>query len=251
MFEMRKNKFIKKLLLPFTVFIILCCLALCFASRQPTTIDKKGSCIPTKDFDENYCQGIIDSLELLYSENKIFIDEYKLPCLVALSFYPELREVDIHFVHSKESTTMAARPIWNSIFSSKRSYNIFINNNEYFEGILLSDVPFNAQLGVIGHEIAHVLDYENQNFLGIMRIGIDYLDVDKKIEYERSVDMLTISKGLGWQLHDWAQYSMYESLKATESYKEFKRKTYMNPTQIVEVMKNRDMYELFFTSMNE
>jgi hypothetical protein len=220
----------------------------CIASKQATIIPAEFRFIPVREFDEKSCEKWIDSLDFLYGKNKSFINDYKLPSLIALSFYPELREVVIGFIYSRESTTMATRPDMNTILGSKRSYNIFINDDENFEGILLKDVPFNAQIGIIGHEIAHVLDYENQNLLGIMRIGIDYLNADKKAIYEQSIDMLTISKGLGWQLRDWAQYSMYDSDKATDAYKEFKRKTYMRPEQIDAAMKNNSMYQYSFNN---
>jgi hypothetical protein len=221
----------------------MCVGILCAASKQSTTINEKYRFAPVRAFDKKDCNKIQDSLDFIYGGNKSFIDTYKLPCLIALSFYPELWDVMINFVYSKELTTMATRPDLNNIFNPQRSYNIFINNKNDFEGILLQDVPFNAQIGIIGHEIAHILDYENQNLLGIIRIGIDYLYTDEKIAYERSIDMLTISKGLGWQLRDWAQYSMYDSDKASESYKEFKRKTYMRPEEIEAIMKNDIMYQ--------
>ena len=118
----------------------------------------------------------------------------------------------------------------------KRAYDIFINNDINFEGILLDDVPFNAQIGVIGHEVAHIVDYEGRNILGIIQVGLNYLNDNRKRTYENRIDRMTIQRVLGWQLKDWAQYSMFDSPKASEDYKAFKRKIYLNPQQIIEEM---------------
>ncbi|MDT8282775.1 MAG: hypothetical protein RQ982_08185, partial [Gammaproteobacteria bacterium] len=40
------------------------------------------------------------------------------------------------------------------------------------KGLLLSDVPFNAQVGIIGHELAHVIDYEEKTAMGVVFTGI-------------------------------------------------------------------------------
>jgi hypothetical protein len=188
------------------------------------------------------CSVDFDSLKKIYSQNKSFIKDYERQCLIALSFYPDLKECSVDFVYANISTTMACRPSVQSLVRKKREYQIFINDYKDFEGILLQDIPFNAQIGIIGHEIAHVLDYESRNIAGIVQRGINYLTTTAKREYERDIDLLTIEQGLGWQLYDWADFSMYQSTKATEDYKQFKRNTYMSPKEIEEVIKKMDCY---------
>jgi hypothetical protein len=174
----------------------------------------------------------LDSLKKLYGENKSFISSYEKQSLIALSYYPELQMVHIEFIFGNINTTMSCRPTFKSMLYGERHYQIFINNNPEFEGILLQDVPFNAQIGVIGHEFAHVFDYETRSFTGVLQRGLNYLTRNGKKTYERSIDKLTIQKGLGWQLYDWADFSMYKSEKATDKYKDFKRDIYMSPEEI-------------------
>lgn len=173
----------------------------------------------------------IDSLLGIHGSNKKFVDEYLDPTLIALSYFPELQDVPIIFKYSKESTTMAARPIAITVFGKTR-YRISINNQPDFKGILLDDVPFNAQIGIIAHELSHIIDYESRNFWGIMGITFRFLDNKRKPLFEKEIDKSTIERGLGWQLFDWAMFSMYESERATDEYKNFKRKTYMLPEEI-------------------
>ena len=189
----------------------------------------------------------IDSLALLYGTNKKFVKDYKEQCLLALSYYPELKEVKIKFKYSRrENTTMACRPSAGTFLGYKRSYRILINKNKHFDGIHLEHIPFNAQIGIISHEIAHIVDYENSTIKEIIRTGINYLNETKKKTYEHFIDLIVIEKGLGWQLYDWAVFSMKDSQHATESYKEFKRNTYMNPQQIIQEMKMINCYNQFF-----
>ena len=173
----------------------------------------------------------VDSLLGIYSNNKTFVDEYLEPTLIALSYFPELKDISITFKYSKEATTMAARPILTTVFGKIR-YQILINNQSNFKGILLSDVPFNAQIGIIAHELSHIVDYESRNFWGILGITFRFLDKKRKPLFEKEIDRITIERGLGWQLYDWAVFSMYESDKATEDYKTFKQKNYMTPKEI-------------------
>ena len=181
----------------------------------------------------------LDSLKKLYGENKSFISFYEKQSLIALSYYPELQTVHIEFIFADIGTTMACRPTFKSMIYGKRHYQIFINNNPIFEGILLEDVPFNAQIGVIGHELGHVFDYETRSRTEVLQRGINYLTRNAKRTYERSIDKLTIQKGLGWQLYDWADFSMYKSMKATDDYKKFKRNIYMSPNEIEEEIKKQ------------
>jgi hypothetical protein len=161
-------------------------------------------------------------------------EAYKLPTLIALGFYPELQDVDIEFVLQPLHTTMAARPTVKSVFQKpgRRSYRIFINDSGDCE-IPLESVPFNAQIGVIGHELAHILDYERSKGPGIMGAGLSYATARTKANFEKSIDELTIARGLGLQLHQWADFVLNRS-GASEKYKAFKARTYLQPGEILE-----------------
>ncbi len=184
-----------------------------------------------------------DSLISALGENKIFVEEFLNPTLIALSYYPELRDTPIEFKLSKERTTMAARPVPMSMLL-KRRYIILINDDEDFEGIHLGQVPLNAQVGIIGHELAHIADYENQNFFGVMGTLLRYSSASRKALFERQIDKATIERGLGWQLHDWAEFSLDAANSSTPEYIEFKRKHYLAPDEIVQYIDLYSRYSL-------
>lgn len=180
----------------------------------------------------------VDKLRAEYGQSKVYPQEYEQQFLLALSHYPELKDVVIELKYSKERTTMACRPKITSLFSEERTYYILINDKEDFDGILLNDVPFNAQIGVIGHELAHVVDFENKTLTGVVKTGLGYLKENYKRKLEHKIDAMTTAHGLGWQLYEWATYSMFEAPFATQTYKDFKKRIYMSPDQIMELLES-------------
>jgi len=116
------------------------------------------------------------------------------------------------------------------MFAKNKKYIIRINS-KLTHPILLRNVPFNASIGLLGHEFAHILDYRRKNFFGIFKRGIDYTSKRRKADFEKEVDIITIEKGLGWQLYDWSYFVLNQSM-ASEKYKAFKRLTYLTPEEI-------------------
>lgn len=199
---------------------------------------------PVRQFHHNYLsKDKIKQLQVHLCINKSFPKRFEKQILIALSFYPELKDVSINFVQDNIKTTMSCRPSANSLSRRfNREYIITIDSDDEGEGILLDNVPFNAQIGVIGHELAHIVDFETKNSLDILKLGLDYINGHYPPKFEKSIDEITIKKGLGWQLLDWSNFVLHKS-KASESYKDFKRNTYLTPKEIlVQLNQNKDYY---------
>lgn len=202
--------------------------------RRNATLPQISNQSIVREF-ERLSEFQVDSLKALYGNKKIFVDEYIEPTLIALSYYPELTDVKIEFKYSKEATTMAARPVPLSLFSNRR-YVVLINNKKNFNGIYLEDVPFNAQIGIIGHELAHVFDYHKHSLWGVLGIYFRYSNNKRNSLFEKEIDKAIIERGLGWQLYDWAKYSMQTENQASDEYREFKKETYMQPESIKQMI---------------
>ena len=192
--------------------------------------------IPKKS--EFYFQ--LNELREKYGYNKSFIKELELASLIALSYFPELSKTMIRFKRSNIKTTMATRPSLGSFFKSKanREYVIYVDDkivNQ--EGILVDQVPFNALVGLIGHEYQHILDYTKMSALEIIGLAPKYCFRKFKRKFENETDKAIIERGLGSQLMDWAQYSMHEC-DASEEYKNFKKENYLSKTEIINIMKS-------------
>lgn len=179
-----------------------------------------------------------DSLLSEVGKNKVFIPKFELASLVALMHYPELRETKIIFEEKSLKSTMAARPMGLQVLRSKgkRTYVIYINTTESVK-VPVDSVSFNAKVGVIGHELAHILDYESKSSLTVIGNGLAYSNKKFRSKFERATDQRTIDHGLGWQCFDWSFY-VYHYKNTPSDYLEYKKKTYMSYEEIEEQMKD-------------
>lgn len=188
----------------------------------------------------------IDSIGF-YNVDSIFPHKFVLkncpkeilkPVTISLAYFPDLQCKAILFKSRKISTTLNARPTFASLLFSKkenRVYVIRINNQLRDSVISLSSVPFNAKIGLFSHEFSHFMDYQSKSLFGVLKRGTDYLSKAKKAEFEKHIDRLTIQRGLGWQLYDWSFFVLEQS-NAKYDYKNFKRSTYLQPKEILELI---------------
>ena len=199
---------------------------------------------PTKVYNKNAISNEkLAEFRTSFGKNKTIPKEFEVQTFIALSYYPELKDSHIEFIRTNIKTTMACRPTTRSLIRRyNREYTITIDNDDEREGVILDDVPFNAQIGVIGHELAHIIDYENKGTGGIAKLGVNYATGNYPPEFEKSIDKLTIQRGLGWQLFDWADFVLNKS-KASKEYKEFKRKSYLTPEEIKKQIENDRQYQ--------
>lgn len=189
---------------------------------------------------ENYETVKDDSLDLNTNYIKNTPNKYLVQLSIVCANFPELKNELIEFEYDDIATTMQAKPQLDSFFR-KRKYLIIMNNNDSFEGIKFDDIPFNAQIGLLAHEFCHLMDYKQKSFCELVGLGVSYNSNYEKVEYEREIDFLTIKKGFGYQLRDWAQYAMYDSY-ATCEYKIFKKEFYLNPKEIDSIINSYKNY---------
>jgi hypothetical protein len=176
-----------------------------------------------------------DSLRNLYAYKKTYPIEHELPILIALSYFPELDSTEIVFKEAKITTTLNARPTLHSLLfkdKSERKYIIRINKKHKDGQIYLDEVPFNAKIGLFGHEFSHFIDYKEKNTLRIIQRLVSYTFIKTRARYEKEIDKMTLQRGLGRQLYNWSEYVLYES-DADRYYKRMKRLVYLTPPEIL------------------
>lgn len=186
--------------------------------------------------DSLYYTSKIDSLKKEFVGIDKIPQKFELPILTALSFFPELKQNSISFKEQKIKATLNARPkIFSLLFNKKdkRKYVVRINNKPKENAVTLTGnkVPFNALVGLFGHEFCHFVDYKNNNIFGIFKRLLAYTNKKGKEKFEKEIDSMTIERGLGWQAYDWMFYVLNYS-NATEKYKHYKRKIYLEPHEI-------------------
>jgi len=141
-----------------------------------------------------------DSL-LTYGRNKEIPEEFKTPILTALSHFPELKDVHIIFKVKKAYTPLITKPCLASIFKRKdhRTYIITISNEtvDTISRLLFKNLDFDEQVGVMGHELSHVADFNNKNFLQTIANGIGHLSKEHVDKMEFNTDRICVMHGLG------------------------------------------------------
>lgn len=179
----------------------------------------------------------LDSLFSNYGYNKTFYEKHKLPSLIALSHFPELKNTSIIFKRKHLSSTMAARPKGLQVLrkKNKRTYVVLINDYINCE-VPPDSATFNARVGVIGHELAHILEYEQKSSLAIVNIGLHYKNKKFKKNFERSTDQRAIDHGLGWQCYDFAVFAFHYK-NASSKYLKKKEANYMSPEEIKQAIR--------------
>jgi hypothetical protein len=208
-----------------------------------------------KDFSAQVLtQNSISLLQEQYGSNKIIPPEYKKQILIALSFFPELKNVQIEFrVKQTCKAPLTTAPSIKSILlsPSRRKYIITIRNlqSKTLELILFENLPYNAQIGVIGHELSHVVDFNNQSSSQLIAMGIKHVSYQYVDQFEYKTDSICIAHGLGYQLLEWSKY-VRMSLHRTnwigagsiEEEHATKRERYMNPSTILKRIKVEVVY---------
>ena len=168
-------------------------------------------------------------------ESGIFIknvpEQFKKQFSFVCSHFHEIKGTNISLKFRPISMTMQARPnIW-TVLGGKREYFVFINTERDKNGLLLEDIPFNAQIGIIAHELCHIIDYHYKTNWEIVKTGLWYLKKRNQEHYEKAIDYLVIKKGFGHQLRDWSHFVLNND-GLTDKYKKTKETYYLNPDAI-------------------
>jgi hypothetical protein len=170
-------------------------------------------------------------------------EKYKEPFNIAIAYFPELSNARIKIKLTRINTTLNVRPTLGSIiFNSRnnRKYVIRINSSLRDSIITIEEVPFDALIGLFGHELSHISDYRTRNFWRILGRGLAYLSKRKKEIFEKEIDCLAIHHGLGCPLYQWSFYVLSLS-DASSKYKLFKRRIYLEPDEIKRLIDKTQM----------
>lgn len=188
----------------------------------------------------------LDSLLLNVKSKNDVPENLELSFFAALLHYESLFSTPIRFKYCKIKTTLNVRPTLGSILFCKkenRKYVIRINTCNAQGSIGIENVPFNARVGLLGHELAHIVDYGSLTILQLLKRGFSYLNAEDKAEYEKQIDLHTVEAGLGWQLYDWANY-IQQQPDITEDYKAYKKRTYLESKTIAQkILKQKQKLE--------
>lgn len=206
---------------------------------------------PFRTFDQEEQNQNLSYLKETFGSNKILPEGFELQALLALSHFPELQDIKIRFILGDVNIPLSSRPYWRSMLNSSKNRIYHIIIDEYLEGaeqggreaLLLKNQPFNAQIGIIGHELSHTAYYLDRSFFGIAKDALCQLG-DCRIAFERNTDLRLIAHGLGWQRYDHSMFvrSRLNNSNAEPSTVEGGGGAYMSPAEILKHINNNRSY---------
>lgn len=165
---------------------------------------------------------------------------------VALSHYPELKDVYIEFKIKKniKKSTMQARPTFDSFFKSKKDRKFLILISEKFKiarkEFSTINIPDPIFIGWIGHELGHIMDYQKRSRWNLIWFGIKYLFSDNHIiEAERTADNYAVQHNMGDYILKTKNFILNHA-EISETYKRRIKKYYLSPEEIMVLVKQRD-----------
>lgn len=183
--------------------------------------------------------------------NKTIPDEIFLPAVEALSYFPDLKDVDITFAYKDRirGSVMQAQPRILSLFvdeKENRKYLIKISRALlYRDGTVvpIEEVPHEALVGWLGHELGHIMDYLERSTANIMYFGAKYLMSKKHVmQAELTADGYAIECGMGHLILANKNFIL-ENEGFEDGYKDKIRNLYMSPLQILTLQEGMEPLE--------
>ncbi|MEP0213266.1 MAG: hypothetical protein ABJD66_08635 [Cellulophaga sp.] len=163
----------------------------------------------------------------------------KKEALIALSYYPQLKntEIEFRFKNNIKKSTMQAQPVFGSLLRSKkkRKYLVLISEKFKISGkeFKTTDVDSDILIGWLGHELGHILDYQNRSSLNLMWFGIKYSLSDNYIkEAERAADSYAVNSGMANYILKTKKFIL-NNAEIDEDYKARIKKYYLSPEEIM------------------
>lgn len=180
------------------------------------------------------------------SAQHIIPEDIKDNVETALQYYPQLEHTKIEFRFKKniKKSTMQARPMFSSFFKSRKNRNYVILISEKFQ---IADKKFSTRhipdaifIGWIGHELGHVMDYQNRSKLNLVWFGLKYLlSQNHIIEAERAADSFAVAHGMEDYILKTKDFIL-NNADITQSYKNRIIKYYLSPEEIMHLVEERD-----------
>lgn len=183
---------------------------------------------------------------MIAQEHHTYPEILKNEIETALGYFPQLQQVKITFKFKSDikKSTMQAQPKFWSLFrsKSKREYFIFISekfkiSNQEFKTI---NVPSEVITGWIGHELGHILDYENRGSFNLAWFGIRYLLFEKHIiEAERAADSYAVQQGMKEYILKTKNFILNHA-DISQEYKDRIMRYYLSPEDIMVIAQQND-----------
>ena len=143
-----------------------------------------------------------------YAYKKQIPEEFRIPILTALSHFPELKDIHINFAIKRAYTPLCTKPAFRSMVKRKghRTYIITISDQtiDTLSHLLYKNLQFTEQVGIMGHELSHVADFNSKNFFQSSGNVIGHLSKRFVDKMEYKTDLICIQHSLGKYLETYS-----------------------------------------------
>jgi len=176
----------------------------------------------------------VEEFRAKFSHNKIIPIDIEMECLVALSYYPELKDALIEFrwKDNLKSTMRMIPTSFSFFFKSKIKYIIYMNLNASETKLKINELSFNAKVGWLGHELSHVTQCHKKKKSEIAALGLKLISKKFIAKHERKTDIITIKHDLGYALYE-GSYYVFNNSNVSKKYLSHLKKNYLNPEDIL------------------
>jgi len=161
---------------------------------------------------------------------------------IALSYYPKFKDLEIRFIFKEniKKSTMQAQPSWRTFLPwvRTRSYVILISETFKISGDVFKtvDVPKDVMIGWIGHELGHVMDYENRSRRNLVGFGFMYLFSSTYIQgAERAADTYAVRQGMRDYIMTTKRFIL-DHASISPEYKARIKRLYLSPEDIMQIV---------------
>ena len=101
-------------------------------------------------------------------------------------------------------------------------------------------MPSDIFVGWIGHELGHILDYQNRSNFNLLWFGINYLFSQNHIvEAERAADSFAVNQGMESYILKTKDFIL-NNADINQTYKDRIKRYYLSPEEIMELVKERE-----------
>lgn len=188
--------------------------------------------------------------QVIEYQNKIIPESVKDEVIDALEYFPELEDTEIEFRFKDriKKSTMQAQPKFISLFRNKenRKYIILMSRQIQIdeEDFTMDDIPSDVKIGWFGHELGHIMDYQERTNVDMAILGLTYLISSKSVrKVERTADTYAIGHGMGEYILKTKNFILDHS-SISERYKERIRRLYISPEEVMELINEGSLEEI-------
>jgi hypothetical protein len=207
---------------------------------------------PRKNFNpDSLSESYFTELKKEYGNKKKYPLQFEKQILIALSYYPEFKNTPINFRIRIRHSPANTRSTWAGLFETKQKRHFVITISDSTESMLMpllfKNLSFNAQIALIGHELAHVADFSAKTTLQIMRHAVSNVSAKYVDRFEYNTDAICIAHGLGYQLLEWSSFVRMKMNTVNwdgpdYAHRPKKRERYMNPATILKRINEDPLY---------